>query len=379
VDDILEKIVIVYETEAVATARLAGFGYDPEIASEIAVYLAQATDLPDYFDEIAGALGRWGASVEFVELDDFAARLPALAEHAERTLIWCQTDGIRYYRGSMAPFAARLVGVARYGSSLLAQALCQNKFESLALAASSGLTISPTLLVEGRETVARLGNPESWDGAYFVKPNTLGAKIGIFADSRCATLDDAVAAAGRIWDHYKDRAVVQPFVDGDDVRVTFMDTGGGFSDQLGLAQLVKDRNSETGGAFMTMKDNETLSGAKDLDGARGVFGMARAAAFTPQMIDLRTATDARSRRAQTILAAQVERLARLVGLRDYFSMDFRIDASGEPTFFEFEVCPAVTIYDFQMYLKSVHHLSLGEALARSIPRAHARRRAMREA
>jgi len=379
VSDILEKVIIIYETEAAAAARLARFGYATAIASEIAVYLAQATDLPDYFDEIADALGRAGASVDFLELDDFAARIPALAEHAERTLIWCQTDGMRFYRGTIAPFVARLVGAARYGSSPLAQALCQNKFGCLALAASAGVTISPTLLLEGRETLASLGNLESWDAAYFVKPNTLGAKIGIFADSRCATMNEARAAAARIWDRYRDRAVVQPFVEGDDVRLSFMDTGGAFADQLGLTQLVKDRDSETGGAFMTMKDNETLSGAKDLHGARGGFGIARAAAFTPQLIDLRAATDARSRRAAATITAQAERLAGLVGLYDYFSMDFRVDANGEPTFFEFEVCPAVTIYDFQTYLKSVHDLSLGEALARSMRRAHARRLAMLEA
>ncbi|MGO9933925.1 MAG: hypothetical protein ACLPV8_19230, partial [Steroidobacteraceae bacterium] len=52
-------------------------------------------------------------------------------------------------------------------------------------------------------------------------------------------------------------------VEGDDVRVSFMDLGRGFAEQLGIDRLVKDPASETGGAFMTMKDNETLSGARD--------------------------------------------------------------------------------------------------------------------
>ena len=73
------------------------------------------------------------------------------------------------------------------------------------------------------------------------------------------------------------------------------------------------------------------------------------------------------------------RLARLVGLRDLFSIDFRIDAAGQPTFFEFEVCPAVTIYDFQNYLRRRRGLSLGEALAKALHVAHARKLAMDEA
>jgi hypothetical protein len=377
--DILEKVVVTYETEASSRARLARFGYGSEIAAEIAVYLAQATDLPDYFGEIQDAMVGEGVAVDFLELENLAEAVPALAERSDRTLIWSLTDGMRFYRGSAAPFLARLIGAARYGSSPFAQALCQNKFQCLALAETVGLNISPTLLLEGRETLARLGDQDSWRGAYFVKPNSLGAKIGIFADSRCATMVEARELAGRLWDRYQDRAVVQPFVEGDDVRLSFMDLGGAFADQLGVAQLAKHPASETGGAFMTMKDNETLSGAKDMQGGRGGFGMARAAAFTPEMVDLRMAGDARSRRAVAAISTQAEQLARLVGLADYFSMDFRIDAAGEPTFFEFEVCPAVTIYDFQTYLKSVHGLSLGAALARSMRLAHSRRLSMQAA
>jgi len=34
--------------------------------------------------------------------------------------------------------------------------------------------------------------------------------------------------------------------------------------------------------------------------------------------------------------------------------------------FEFEICPGITIYDFQNYLKTTHGLSLGAALAQSL-------------
>jgi len=376
-DDGLERVAIVYETQGSAQARLARFGYAEEIAAEIAVYLAQSADLPAYFGEIRNALAP--ARVEFVEIDDLASRLPLLAERPDHALIWSQTDGLRYYRGSSAPFLARLMGLARYGSSPFAQALCQNKFEALALAESAGLSVSPTSLLEAREVVARLGLLDEASRGLFVKPNTLGGKIGIFADSRCSTMREARDLAQRIWDRYRDRAVVQPFLDGDDVRLSFMDVGGAFADQLGIARLVKHPDSETGGAFMTMKDNETLSGARDLRGGRGGFGLSRPAAFTPTMIDLRKADDARSRRAVATVSAQARRLARLFGLNDYFSMDFRIDEDGTPSFFEFEVCPAVTIYDFQTYLASVHRLSLGEALALSMRRANARRRGAAEA
>lgn len=375
----LSNVLIVYETEAAARRRFVSFGYAPDVAAEIAVYLGQATDLPDFFDDIAGAARRASVEVEFVDLERLLARLPDYSARRESTIVWSVTDGVRFYRGSAVSAVSRLAGFARFGAPATAQHLCQDKFASLALASAAGLAVAPTKLLQGSLEVATLGDWSEALGPFFVKPNALGAKIGIFADSRCDDLAEAKDRALRIWRRYHDRALIQPFVSGDDVRVSFMDTGGEFGDQLGVEQLSKDPASETGGAFMTMKDNETLSGARDTSGTRGGFGADRAAAFVPRMINLRQSSDPRSRRAVAEILGMSDRLARLLGLRDYFSLDFRIDSDGRPTFFEFEVCPGVTIYDFQNYLASVHGLSLGEALARAFKTAFDRRRALGEA
>ncbi|HEY3721407.1 MAG TPA: hypothetical protein VGL41_14860 [Roseiarcus sp.] len=375
----LSNVLIAYEAEASARRRLVSFGYPADVAAEIAVYLGQATDLPDFFDEIAEAARRAGIEVEFAEIEELLARLPDFRERRERTLLWSITDGVRFYRGSAVSAVSRLAGIARFGSPATAQHLCQDKFASLALASAAGLAIAPTKLMEGNLEIAALGSWPDGDESLFVKPNTLGAKIGIFADSRCASFAEATDRAACIWERYRDRALIQPFISGDDVRVSFMDAGGGLVEQFGIERLVKDPASETGGAFMTMKDNETLSGARDVSGMRGGFGAAREAAFVPKMVDLRRSVDPRSRRAVAEILAMSERFARLAGLRDYFSLDFRIDEEGVPTFFEFEVCPGVTIYDFQNYLATTHGLGLGEALARAFQISFERSRAIEEA
>jgi len=373
----LSTVVIAYESEAAARRRLEAFGYPPDVAEEIAVYLAQSTDLPHFSGEIAGALGEDGLQAEFVPLDDAPARLRELAPRRDETIVWALTDGVRFYRGASVPALVRLEGFARFGSPATAAHLAQDKFASLTLASAAGLGVPPTRLMEGGNETASLG-PQPQEGPLFVKPNTLGAKIGIFADSLCATLGEADDRARRIFDRYRDRALIQPFVAGDDVRASFMDCGGAFADQIGVERIAKNPASETGGAFLTMKDNETLSGAKDAFGARGGFGELRRAAFVPSMVDLRRQDDERSRRAVEAVLDCSARLARLVGLRDCFSVDFRIDAAGRPTFLEFEVSPAVTIYDFQSYLTG-RGLTLGAALAKAMRLAHARRRAIGEA
>jgi D-alanine-D-alanine ligase len=373
----LSTVVIAYETEVTARRRLSAFGYAPDVAVEIAVYLAQSTDLPQYSDDIVTALYENGLRAEFIPLDDAPRRLRELHSRREETIVWALTDGVRFYRGSAVPALARLEGFARFGSPASATHLAQDKFASLALAAAAGIAVPPTRLMEGDREIASLGAPQEV-GALFVKPNALGAKIGIFSDSLCLDRTDALDRARRIWGRYRDRALIQPYVEGDDVRLSFMDCDGAFADQIGVERIAKNPASETGGAFLTMKDNETLSGAKDTLGARGGFGEQRTGAFVPRMIDLRREADERSRRAVEAVVDSASRLARLVGLRDCFSIDFRIDAAGRPTFFEFEVCPAVTIYDFQNYLAG-RGLTLGGALAKAMRRAFARRTAAEEA
>jgi D-alanine-D-alanine ligase-like ATP-grasp enzyme len=373
----LSTVVIAFESEEAARRRLEDFGYASDVAAEIAVYLAQSTDLPQVSGEIARELAVDGLQAEFVPLDGLPRRLRELASRREETIVWALTDGIRFYRGSAVPALARLEGFAQFGSRATAAHLAQDKFAGLALASAAGLAVPPTRLMEGHDELASLGSQPP-AGPLFVKPNTLGAKIGIFADSLCSAERDAIDRARRIWDRYRDRALIQPFVEGDDVRASFIDCGGAFAGQIGVEQIARNPASETGGAFLTMKDNETLSGARDTSGGRGGFGAVRRAAFVPRMIDLRRQDDERSRRAVAAVFDASTRLARLVGLRDCFSIDFRIDDAGRPAFFEFEVSPAVTIYDFQNYLAG-RGLTLGGALAKAMRLAFARRRAIGEA
>jgi D-alanine-D-alanine ligase-like ATP-grasp enzyme len=373
----LSTVVIAFESEEGARRRLEAFGYAVDVAAEVAVYLAQSTDLPHVAGDIARALSDDGLRAEFVSLDALPERLRELDPRRDETIVWALTDGFRFYRGSSVPALARLAGFARFGSPASAAHLAQDKFASLALASGAGLSIPPTRLMEGGSEIAALG---AWPhaGPWFVKPNALGAKIGILPDSLCESAGEATDRAKRIWERYRDRALIQPFVEGDDVRVSFIDLGGDFSVQLGVERIVKNDASETAGAFLTMKDNETLSGAKDVFGGRGGFGDGRPAAFVPRMVDLRRQDDGRSKRAVGQILDASARLARLVALRDCFSIDFRLDAGGRPTVFEFEVCPAVTIYDFQNYLAG-RGVTLGAALAKALRLAFARSREVGEA
>ena len=135
----LSTAVIVFESEEAARRRLEGFGYAPDVAAEIAVYLAQSTDLPGFVREIADALVGDGIEACFTPLDDLSLRLRDLSPRRDETIVWALTDGVRFYRGSSVPALARLEGFPRFGSPSTTAHLCQDKFASLALAFAAGL------------------------------------------------------------------------------------------------------------------------------------------------------------------------------------------------------------------------------------------------
>lgn len=340
----LRRLVVVYETEAACRARMAAAGFPPEVAAELAFYLAQATDFEALENELGAMLAATGVELVSAGLDERERWLPMLS--APGTLLWPLTDGFAYYRGSFLSSMAALHDVPQFGSPPAAQHLAQDKFRCLAVARGLGLDVPPTVLVEDGEPLAPLDLLPR-DGPFFVKPATLGAKLGLDADSRTGDLTTARERARRIWARYRDRALIQPYVDGHDVRVSFLDVGDGRLRPAAYRILMPGRG------FPTLADSRCITRLRAADGV--ALEVERVA--HPGLLD----------------AAQ--RLARVLELRDYWSIDFRLGSDGRAWFLELEVCPAVTIYDFLTYLRDVHDCGLPQAIARATPAAWQRRRA----
>jgi D-alanine-D-alanine ligase len=350
----LRRFVVLSEPEAACRARLTARGMPAEAAEEVAFYLAQATDFAAMADHVAAAFAPSGVEVACRPLDPPEAWLPLLTGPDRRhTLVWCLTDGFAWYRGSFVSSLAALLDVPQFGSPPAAQHLCQDKFRCLAAAQALGVRAPATVLVENGEPLGPVGVLPA-GAPLFVKPNTLGAKLGIERDSRAATLDEALALTRRIHARYGDRALVQGYIPGRDVRVSCMDLGGPEPPPLGIYEV----ETGAGTGFPTLADSRRLTTLKAASSADGL-----------------ALRDLRGDPAAARLERAVRRIARALGLRDYFSFDFRLDEAGEPWFLEFEVCPAVTIYDFLAYLRDAHGTGLADALARAAPLAHGRRAA----
>ncbi len=58
-----------------------------------------------------------------------------------------------------------------------------------------------------------------------------------------------------------------------------------------------------------------------------------------------------SRDAAAAIRAIAARLMQALGLRDVFSMDFRVEADDTVHLIEFEVCPGLPCFDFRAYCR----------------------------
>ncbi|RWM27099.1 D-alanine:D-lactate ligase-like protein [Mesorhizobium sp.] len=336
-------LILVHEPEKTCFDRLVADGYPAERAAEISSYLAQSTDLAPEFDQLSAACEKRGLAFLPVELDDAAAVL-AKADPA-KTLVWTLTDGIAYFRGGASPALARLNGLKTIGADDSLFALCQDKFRSGAVLAALGLPVPPAGLARNG---AWLVEPPASPAGWFVKPNRLGAKIGIWPDSRVADLGDALELSRRVFSHYRDDVVVQPYVAGRNARASFLGLKPDTSvEALGIAFV------ESGGDFQTMADSMALYGgtgqaARDA-GAHAEPRLEPAAVSQPA--------------ADRAIRAMARKLMNGLGLRDVFSIDLRVEADDTIHLIEFEVCPGLPCFDFRDYCRRQWGMSLADAMA----------------
>ncbi|MDG4884805.1 D-alanine:D-lactate ligase-like protein [Mesorhizobium sp. WSM4884] len=336
-------LILVHEPEKACFDRLIADGYPAERATEISSYLAQSTDLAPEFGQLAAACEKRGLAFMAVELDD-AATVLAKADPAS-TLIWTLTDGVAYFRGGAAPALARLNGLRTIGADDSLFALCQDKFRSGAVLAALGLPVPPAGLARNG---AWLVEPPASAAGWFVKPNRLGAKIGIWPDSRITDLGHALELSRRVFAHYRDDVVVQPYVAGRNVRASFLGLKQGTGvEALGVAFV------ESGADFQTMADSMALYG--DTGQAARDAGIYAEPELEPVAASQPAADQAIRAMAQKLIAA--------LGLRDVFSIDLRVEAHDTIHLIEFEVCPGLPCFDFRDYCRRQWGMGLADAMA----------------
>lgn len=333
--------MLVYETELSCRDRLAARGFGERQAGEIASYLAQSTDMQAHHDQLDAACKRYSIEYRPTPVEKAQAVLEKSAR--ANTLVWMLTDGTDWYRGTSVRHLVEMSNVAVFGSSAKAFSLCPDKFFAGAVLAAAGLPVAPAGLARDGKWVVPA--PDHAPSGWFVKPNKLGAKIGIGPNAHCRDLRSALAISRRIFADYRDDTIVQAYVPGRNARASFLavERADGLK---GIETMIVDSQSD----FQTMEDSLALYGKT------GAAARKIGRSHEPELVTPGPAIS----NAVGKLAA---RLSNLLGLSDVFSLDLRIGSDGEINLLEFEVCPGLPCFDFRDYCKSRWHLELAEAMA----------------
>lgn len=334
-------LILAYETEQSCAARLRETGICDARAAEIAFYLAQSTDI---LPELA-AIERACAERDIVFIPVETASVAGVMSRTAPTssALWLLTDGVDYYNGSFAVAAAGAARVLRIGSEQSLFFLAQDKFRSTAIMRELGLPVPNTILTRNGAPLSPKRFEECEHG-YFVKPNRLGAKIGISDDAHVETFEDALRISRRIFRDYRDDAVVQSYVAGRNIRASYLDvTAEGGIDPLGLYEV------DSGSDFQSMTESFALQGKQS----------AEKSSPDPALRNLQLSTNDHAEALKSIAGTLMAGL----GLKSVFSLDFRLTSEGMPYLLEFEVCPGLPCFDFRHYLLDRWELALPEAMA----------------
>ena len=192
---------------------------------------------------------------------------------------------------------------------------------------------------------------------YFVKPFDMANSIGIFADAICDTIAEASSISTRIKSHYRSKSLIQEYISGNSVRVNYVavDRRSPIHTKLGIHLMRGPSDDDVD--FTTFEDHLERFAAADANYAAKAIAINLAGPKSPYQ---------KYQAAILGIQSDVEKLVRCFGLRDFFSMDYKITDAGERYFIELNTLPFARNAGLRAYCEEAFGLTVGSALGAAI-------------
>jgi D-alanine-D-alanine ligase-like ATP-grasp enzyme len=327
---------------------------------ELAYLIPPEEEVLKTFAELRESLEPRSIACALVEAGsiDFLARQSR--EIGGGTVCWNMTDGFFPVTASYYPALCAMFGWRYFGNSASLQLAVQDKYLQYAMCRLLEIRTPETYLYDGARCLNARPPPDG-KFAFFVKPFDLANSIGIFNDSVCETLAEAVAIAVRIRDHYHTKSLIQRYVPGDTLRVNYVaaDRSRAVEDVIGIHRMKGPPEPDR--PFSTFAAHFEDFAQADADYAR-------------EAVAVRLDRGPEAERLAPVVA-QIKRdvaaLAAQFGLRDFFSMDYKLTADGDCYFIEVNTLPFARNAGLRAYCREAFGLTVGGALAEAIITAKA--------
>lgn len=239
--------------------------------------------------------------------------------------------GIARARESQVPAVLEMLEIPYAGSDPVTLAISLDKWLTHHMLAAAGLPV-PTLFMFTREQdIRNAGHIFTLHREYLVKPRWEGSSKGVFADSVVTTHSELSDRVRRIWKLYRQPALVEEFLPGQEITVGVM--GNRPPRVIGLMAVNPEPSG--GRSFYTIEHKRNWE--------------ERVRYAPPSAVD---------RKTKIAVSRDAVRCFRFLEIRDVARIDFKVDRLGVPKLIDINPLPGLS--ESYSDLPILYRLSGGE-------------------
>ncbi len=216
-------------------------------------------------------------------------------------------------REAQVPSMLEMMDLPYSGSDPVCLGICLDKALTKRLVSAAGVATPKWAVVKDREQLGA-GDFSDFPLPAFVKPAYEGSSKGVRMASRAESPGQLRETAARILDHYREPALIEEFISGDEVTVGLV--GNSPPQLVGIMRILPKAKNDFFVYSLEVKRQWEL--LVDYE--------------CPAQLDVRIQERIKSASLATFDA---------LGCRDFARLDFRIDAGGTPYFLEINPLPGL--------------------------------------
>lgn len=342
-----DKVYIFFESRQSWINRLSN-EFKEDVLNKMATFLLD----PEYTILLYEKLkekNTYNFELELIEISDLVSFNQTLS-NTNKMLFWNITDGTGIYKGSYIPSYAKLLNYNFYGSETHSQYLSCDKYKFNLICKGLKIPVPNSFLFYNGRNEDKEITKLSANNIYFIKPNNLDNNIGIKNESKCTSAHTAIDIADKLYNEYNSPVLIQEYIDGKDIRVSYIDIG---DSKQAICNRVSDLDNKLGIYYVT-KINENGDSldyiTEDTKNVTEYFKLVD----DSQLISK--------------ITKYIKKLVVYLRIEDYFSVDIKVTDTGELYFLEINTAPFVIGERFNKYVKHCYNLDLEDTILKSLNR-----------
>jgi D-alanine-D-alanine ligase-like ATP-grasp enzyme len=339
----MKKLVMFYEDREEFIKNFIAKYSNPKLAEKLSNFLLEQCSINKLYQNISTILG--SENVILLESNNIF-EFNQTINRESNILFWNITDGVDLYKGSYIPSYAKLLNLDFFGSSTYAQNIAQNKYMFTQKCKNLSILVPNSYLYNEHISNNDMKSFQKHN-MYFVKLNDFDNNIGILEKSKCNNFYEAEIIAKNLYQEYSHQVLIQEYIDGDDVRVCFLDIE---NNKNPIHTRIDKLNDMLGIYYIN----------KSQDGSKVDYIHEETGTYDVQMSQVKDEDIIHS------IQESIKKIVLELKIKDYFAVDFRVCRTTlKPYVLEINTAPFISSERFKFYINDFYKLSLENALVQA--------------